>query len=103
MLSENLTDTDVYATRNPNDSWLRNHLNKRKQASKVVEGGGCLHKEEQLADGKENKAEENANEKLTMDSIKKKYGKPVKSQRATRKGMFFENVSFVVLDSPKST
>lgn len=84
LLSDNLKETDVYLTRNPGDNWLRKHLNGRKQvaeAKESVDGNA-----ETLTREKENVPEESTKEKMTVESIKKKYGRPIKSQRVSKRG-----------------
>ena len=88
LLSDNLKETDVYQTRNPGDGWLRKHLNDRKQPAQGQAGDEEENKEEQSVDGKENITEESMKEKMTVESIKKKYGRPVKSRGLSKRGMY---------------
>ena len=71
-------------TMSPGDGWLRKHLNDKKQAAENKE------KANENVDGKangraENSREESGNAKMTVESIKKKYGRPVKTQKTAEK------------------
>ena len=79
LLSANLKEGDVYLNRNPSDNWLRKHLDTQKQAVKKTES------KEKVTEKVTEKA---SSEKMTVESIKKKYGRPVKPERASKKGMY---------------
>ncbi len=76
LMNDSIKDTDVYATRNPSDSWLRRQLDDAKQTSQP----------KQIPAKVENETEADSKENLSIDDIKKKYGKTVKSPKTQRRG-----------------
>ena len=75
LMDYNLKDSDIYLTRNPGDSWLRKQLNERKLSTHTKE------QTEKVPGDPEPTGKEN----MTVESIKKKYGRPVK-QRSQKRG-----------------
>ena len=86
LLDDKVSELDVYNTNSPGDSWLKDHLKNRRRSSK----GTRVDKEGQLANEKENMTAESSVDKMTVESIKKKYGRPVKSPRVPGKGVYLE-------------
>eukprot|EP00795_Rhopilema_esculentum_P015482 gene15482-6733_t len=76
LMDYNLKDSDIYLTRNPGDSWLRKQLNERKLSTHTKE------QTEKVPGDPEPTGKEN----MTVESIKKKYGRPVKQRSQKRDG-----------------
>jgi len=84
LLSTNLKESDVYLNKNPSDNWLRKHLDTQKQAVKNTEGKEKVS-EKGAEKVTEKVTEKTSSDKMTVESIKRKYGRPVKPERVLKK------------------
>eukprot|EP00794_Sanderia_malayensis_P014279 gene14279-15766_t len=76
LMDETIKDTDVYATNNPSDKWLRKQLNEVKLSAQTAK---------QVSGKSEQDNELGAKDTVSIDDIRRKYGKEVKCSKTPRR------------------